>query len=353
MNKFWKFGTILVGIVTVFVVVGAAMTFAQEDTGTPGTTPAIFMQQEDGEGEQGEQPQIIDHEAVVEAIANALGITVEEVEAAKEEGTQLSELAESLGVDIADVEAAIQEVKEEAVNQALEDGTITEEQAERILSGEGRRGGKGGRGNGGGLLREIIDQDAMNTAVADALGITVEELDAAKEEGTRLSELAEELGVDIAEVEAAKEAVVQEAVDQALEDGTITEEQAERILSGEGHRGGKGGRGNGGGLLREIVDQDAMNTAISDALGITVEELEAAKEDGTRLSELAEELGVDIAEVEAAKEAVVQEAVDQALEDGTITEEQAERILSGEGCKKGGRGNGNGPAPEEAPADNA
>ena len=54
------------------------------------------------------------------AIADALGITVEELEAAKEDGTRLSELAEELGVDMADVEAAVQEVKEDAVNQPLQ-----------------------------------------------------------------------------------------------------------------------------------------------------------------------------------------------------------------------------------------
>ena len=102
------------------------------------------------------------------------------------------------------------------------------------------------------------------------------------------------------------------------------------------------GRGNRHGL--GIFDREAMKEVVADALGITVEELEAAKEDGTRLSELAEELGVPIEDVEAAVEAARAEAVAQAVEDGTITQEQADQILSGEFCNKGNRGNrGNGP----------
>ncbi len=241
-SKFWKVGTILAGIVTVFVVAGAAMTFAQDETSLAEVIPAVFAQVE--QGDRGDRPQIIDRDTVKAAIADTLGITVEELDAAKEAGMTLPELAEESGVDIAEVEAAVEAVKEDAVNQALADGTITEEQAEQILSGEGRQG-KGGRG-GHGLLQEIVDEDAMKTAVADVLGITVEELEAAKEEGTRLPELAEELGVEMADVEAAKQAVIEDAVNQAVEDGTITEEQAEQILSGEGRgRRGNGPRGNG------------------------------------------------------------------------------------------------------------
>ena len=52
---------------------------------------------------------------------------------------------------------------------------------------------------------------------------------------------------------------------------------------------------------------EAVHTAIADALGMPVEEFEAAKEDGQRLPEIAEAQGVDIETVKAAAEAAKEE----------------------------------------------
>lgn len=86
------------------------------------------------------------HDTIKDAVARALGITVEELETAQEEGKRLNKLAEERGVDLADIEAAIQTTHEEMVRQAVADGTISQEQANQILSGK-FRGGHGGRGD--------------------------------------------------------------------------------------------------------------------------------------------------------------------------------------------------------------
>ena len=225
--------------------------------------------------------------------------------------------------------------------QNTDTGPQIQQVAERFQRGGGERGG----------LRGIIDREAMHAVVADALGITVDELEAYREEGMRLPEIAEELGVDIESVKATLEAAKTDAVNQAVEDGTITQEQADQILSGEG-RPGRGGRDGG---LRGIIDREAMHIVVADALGITVDELEAYHEEGMRLPEIAEELGVDIESVKATLEAAKTDAVNQAVEDGTITQEQADQILSGEGRPgRGGRGGrgpgGRGPANGDSPA---
>jgi DNA-directed RNA polymerase specialized sigma24 family protein len=235
-------------VIAVALVGGGALVFAQGGGPTDQPNPH-------GQG-------IFDRDAIKEAIAGALGITVDELEAAREEGKRIDELAEELGVDLADVEAAVQAAREEMVQQAVEDGTITQEQADQILSGEfrGGRDGRGGHGGGPG----VIDRDVIKEAIAGALGITVEELEAAHEEGKNLAELAEELGVDLADVEAAVQAAVEEMVQQAVEDGTITQEQADQILSGDFHggRGGGphpngGGRGSSGGFPGGGPNNDA------------------------------------------------------------------------------------------------
>ncbi len=114
---------------------------------------AVLAQSTDG----GERPdsEVRDaiHEAVHTAIADALNMSVEDLEAAKEDGQRLPEIAEAQGVEIETVKAAAEAAKEEAVNQAVADGTLTQEQADHILSGEcrggrGRRGSENGNGNG-------------------------------------------------------------------------------------------------------------------------------------------------------------------------------------------------------------
>ena len=105
-------------------------------------------------------------DAELEAAANALGMTTDEVQSALQSGKTLQDLADEAGVDIADVQAAIQAVHvtemRDRIQQAVDDGTITQENADWLLEGldkgfigvpgafnlgfGGPRGGHGGPG---------------------------------------------------------------------------------------------------------------------------------------------------------------------------------------------------------------
>lgn len=102
-----------------------------------------------------------------------------------------------------------------------------------------------------------VDQTEMHEAIADALGISVAEFNAARAEGKTLFVIAQELGVDMDVVREAMSAVREAAIDEALASGDLTEEQAEWLRSrpgmggygygyGYGHRGGpQNGQGYG------------------------------------------------------------------------------------------------------------
>ncbi len=117
--------------------------------------------------------------------------------------------------------------------------------------GLGRGWGHFGRGFFGGSW-------ATFDAVAEALGLTPEQLFSELHSGKTLEEIAEERGVDIQKVyDAAKAARVQqmkEAIQQAVEDGRMTQDQADWLLEGleKGYFPmGRGfGRGFGRGLGR-------------------------------------------------------------------------------------------------------
>ena len=327
-----KLATVLGVLFAVVVVLaaGVVMVGAQETT-NDSSPPAGSIATGFG---RGLGQELVDPEAIHAAIAGALGISVDELAAARAEGKSLATLADELGVDLADVQAAVQAVVEEAVTQAVADGTITQAQADQILARlaeDGLGALRSLRGAWQHLMAGIVDRDAVQAAVADALGISVDELAAAHAEGTTLATLADEQGVDLADVQAAAQAVVEEAVTQAVADGTITQAQADQILARlaeDGLGALRSLRGAWQHLMAGIVDRDAVQAAVADALGISVDELAAAHAEGTTLATLADEQGVSLDDVQAAVQAVIEEAVAQAVADGTITQAQADQILA-------------------------
>ena len=104
--------------------------------------------------------------------------------------------------------------------------------------------GPGGGGRGLGLAGLQI--------AAEELNMTTDELITALRNGQTLEELAEEAGVDLQEIQdaiqASRATQLSERIQQALDDGTITQEHADWLLEGleQGFFGGPGGFGFGG-----------------------------------------------------------------------------------------------------------
>jgi hypothetical protein len=176
-------------------------------------------------------------------------------------GDQGQALADALGIALEELQAAQEEARAAAIAQAVTDGLLTQEQADELLSGEGRfRGYHLGIGDS----QEFL---------ADALGISVEELQAAIDEveAARLAAMVEAgiitqeqadmitaqravaSYIDREALQATIQAAYEAAINQALEDGVITQEQADALLSNVANFGlrgfgfpGFGGFGFGG-----------------------------------------------------------------------------------------------------------
>lgn len=115
------------------------------------------------------------------------------------------------------------------------------------------------------------------------------------------------------------------------------------------------GRGPGGGRGLGLVGLQAA----AEALDMTTDELITALQSGKTLEELASEAGVELQDVQdaiqAAREEELRTRIEQAVSDGTITQEKADWLL--EGLEKGfldgpsfGFGFGpHGPRPDQAP----
>ena len=146
-------------------------------------------------------------------------------------------LANALGITAEELDQAQQTAYTAALTQAVEDGFITEAQVEKW--GDQPQAGLY-------VLREWYDADAANAFLAEALGISVDELQAARDNiipaGVEAGLIAEEdaklmqAGQLIAEtMQNAKD----EAVAQAVEQGLLTQEQAD-AMAAHGLRGAGG-----------------------------------------------------------------------------------------------------------------
>ncbi len=171
-------------------------------------------------------------------LAEALGISSDELQAAVEEvrasgdagrGSDFDALlAEALGISPETLEAARDAAQTAALDQALADGNITQEEYDLFVARQ--------------ALKDYIERDAI---LAQALGISNEELQAALDGGTRIPDLIDELGIAQEDFQAAMESAQEAAYQQAVADGVITQEQADQFQEEDfsNRPGGRDGHG--------------------------------------------------------------------------------------------------------------
>ena len=145
-------------------------------------------------------------------------------------GSFLAKVAEKLGVSEDELNTAIQDAKTETIDEAVADGRLTEEQAERL---------KERVGEGGFLFPPGLPPDGLHMrggpgliadAAAEALGMTKDELIEAHKDGNSLAEVAEGQGMAVEDFKAALLAQVQAQLGELVAEGDLTQEQADDIF---------------------------------------------------------------------------------------------------------------------------
>jgi polyhydroxyalkanoate synthesis regulator phasin len=148
-------------------------------------------------------------------------------------------------------------------------------------------------------------RERLHQAVADVLGITVEEYDAA--------------------VETARDQVLGEAVTE----GWLTQDQADRMRERveEGFGPGMRGMFHGGPRGGMFGPGNSFISVAADELSMTVQDLVSELQDGKTITDVAAEKGVDPQVIVDAFIAQHTERLNQAVADGRITQEQADQML--------------------------
>jgi hypothetical protein len=196
-------------------------------------------------------------------------------------------LAEALGITEDELTAAQQTATEAAITEAVEQGIITQEQADKMLNNENGLPGIGflRRGRPGESQTEnTIDYDAL---LADALGITTDELKTARETARDNMQA------------------------EAIANGDISQDQEDLIKIRQ--------------ALSSYIHPEELQ---AEALGITTDELKAYREARTSMAEILSAVGMTETEYQEALKAAYETALTKAVSDGAITQEQADLYLT-------------------------
>ena len=176
----------------------------------------------------------------------------------------------------------------------------------------------------GGVLQKY-----MTASMAQVLGMNTEELQKRLEAGERMWNIAKEKGISAEEFRNKMDEAFAKALDAAVKAGDITQEQADFLKQrmqnkpndfGNMRPGGR--RGNYGGLL-----WDYKNQALAEVLGITPDELKSRLESGERMLDIISKQGLTLEQFQSKMLEAATKFVNQAVKDGKITQEEANRIL--------------------------
>ncbi len=173
--------------------------------------------------------------------------------------------------------------------------------------------------------------DYLQSAIADALGVSVDEL-----QSQTPWQIAQAQGLSQDEFAARMQQAREAAIDAALADGAITQEQADWLRA---HPAGHGPKDHAnGGALRPYLDD-----AIAAAFGLTSDQWQTMRENGQSLWDYAAEQGMTVADFQSKMESARNAAIDAALADGAITQQQADALRNAPAHGFGPGGCGGGP----------
>jgi polyhydroxyalkanoate synthesis regulator phasin len=117
---------------------------------------------------------------------------------------------------------------------------------------------------------------------------------------------------------------IRDALSGLVDDGSITQDQADQVATTLSDAGPWGGHGPWGGPGRGVDLSVAADT-----LGMSEDDLETALEaDGASLASVAEDHGVAVDDLVAALVQSVRDHIDEAVQDGDLTQEQADQRIA-------------------------
>ncbi|GAB5489822.1 MAG: hypothetical protein Phog2KO_00370 [Phototrophicaceae bacterium] len=184
-------------------------------------------------------------------------------------------------------------------------------------------------------ITRILGSDVVEI-VTEATGLTTDEILSAIRDGSTLEEIVTESGADADAVIAEIEAELTVRIETALENERITQEVADTLLENLSdnittfftttHEIGN----NRGENLRNRVQYSTLGNlveVVTDVTGLEISDIREAIQEGATLADLITDNGADVDEVTASIIDNVTTAINERVESGALTQEQADAIL--------------------------
>jgi polyhydroxyalkanoate synthesis regulator phasin len=144
-------------------------------------------------------------------------------------------LAEALGISVETYDAAVDQAQGQVVDEALAEGWLTDEQAELLHWRMEQAPGIEVRGIGhglGGFGRGMMGAgERVLSIAADALDMPLTDLLTALQDGNSIADVAAEQGVDTQVIVDAYVNELQEDLDESVAEGRMTQNQADYALT--------------------------------------------------------------------------------------------------------------------------
>jgi len=263
------------------------------------------------------------------AIADALGMSVKDLNAAIKSGKTIAQLAQEKGVSLDTLTSAVTAKRAQALQKNVQDGKMTQAQADAALTAF--KSGvtqwfQTGKVPESWKVARTIKQDSE--VIAQELGMTPQELAAAVKSGKTIAQLAQEKGVSLDTLTSAVTAKRAQTLQKDVQDGKMTQAQADKALSTL--KGNITQWFNTGKLPSGLTPKQQLNQITDDVaqrLGMTADELKQALKDGKTIAQLAQEKGISLDSLTKALSAQRTAKIQQALKDGKITQDQASKML--------------------------
>jgi len=173
------------------------------------------------------------HDYSVKALAEALGITAEDLQTRLTAGEKMFDIAKSKGWTLQDFQSKMPDIMSKALDLAVADGKITKEQADLMRQRQQNRanGDWGKRGKQGSMLGGTGPMhDFMEQAMAQVLGITPEDLSKRLSGGEKPAKIAQDKGINLQDFRTKLADAATQLINQAVKDSKLTQTQADWFL---------------------------------------------------------------------------------------------------------------------------
>jgi hypothetical protein len=269
---------------------------------------------------------------IIDILVDETGLTPQEIIAQVRDGQTLAEVIEANGGDVSGVSQSVLDAATVQIEQAVTNGRITQERADRMTDNlpnwiE--------RGLNGELLENRVGRRPLRQAgerillevVAEETGLRPVQILQQLRDGSTLTEIITANGGNVDETITAAVAAATERINEAVANGNMTQEQADTFINALQDVYTAAIDGELGRPRLEMMVGFGVVSLASEETGLTQREIVQELMDGKSLADVLAEHNVDVNAFIDTAVTQTEERLNQAVANGRITQDEADARL--------------------------